>query len=142
MEDQIVSDMKAAMKAGDQEKLQTLRMIKTAIQMAKIDAKGDFGDAEVTKILQKESKKRSEAADMFAQGGNQESADKELREKETIDAYLPEQMSEEKIAEIVEEVISGMDNPNMGQVMGPVMAKVAGQADGGVVSKIVKEKLG
>ena len=141
MQDQINQDLKKAMLAGEKEKIETLKMIKTAIQMAGIDNDGDLTDDQIAAILKKEAKKRADSAEMFEKGGNEEKAAHEKREKELIDAYLPEQMSEEQVAAIVDEVLSSMDNPNMGQVMGPVMAKVAGQADGGLVSKVVKEKL-
>lgn len=141
MQDKIMDDLKTAMKAGEKEKVETLRMVKTALQMAAIDAKGDLSEDAQIKVLQKESKKRKEAAVMFEQGGNGEQAAKERAEAELIDQYLPEQMSEEDIAKIVDEVIAEVGSENMGAVMGPVMAKVAGQADGSIVSRIVREKL-
>ena len=108
--------------------------------MAAIDDK-NFDEAAQTKIVMKESKKRKDAAQMYKDGGDELRATSELAEAEIIDEYLPEQMSEADIATIVDEVIAQVGTDNMGAVMGQVMQKVAGQAEGGVVSKIVKEKL-
>ncbi len=141
MQDQINQDLKAAMLEGKKEKVETLKMVKTALQMAAIEVGGELSDEDAIKIVKKESKKRTESAEMFEKGGNAEKAEHERREKEVIDTYLPEQMSEDQIVAIVDEVLSSMDNPDMGRVMGSVMQKVAGQADGGLVSKVVKEKL-
>lgn len=141
MQDQINQDLKQAMLARDADKTETLKMIKSALQMAALEVQGEFTDEQAIAVLKKESKKRAEASEMFTKGGNTEKAADELAEKAIIDTYLPKQMSEEKIAEIVDEVIVEVGTDNMGQVMGAVMQKVAGQADGGVVSKIVREKL-
>ncbi len=141
MQDQINQDLKQAMLAGDQAKVEALRMVKAALQMAALDEKGDFTDEQATAVLKRESKKRAEASEMFTKGGNDAKAADELAEKAIIDAYLPEQMSEEEIAKIVDEVIAEVGKDNMGQIMGGVMKKTAGKADGGVVSKIVREKL-
>ena len=141
MQDQINQDLKQAMLARDTAKVETLKMIKSALQMAALEVQGEFTDEQAIAVLKKESKKRAEASEMFTTGGNDDKAADELTEKAIIDAYLPEQMSEEKIAEIVDGVIAEVGKDNMGQVMGAVMKQVAGQADGGVVSKIVREKL-
>jgi len=141
LQDQINQDIKQAMLARDAKKVETLKMVKSAMQMAALEVKGDFTEENAVAVLKKESKKRAEASEMFSKGGNTEKAADELAEKAIIDAYLPEQMSEEKVTEIVDEVIAEVGSENMGQVMGAVMKKVAGQADGGLVSKIVREKL-
>lgn len=141
MQDQINQDLKQAMLARDKDKTETLKMIKSALQMAALEVKGDFSDEQAMAVIKKESKKRAEAATMFTKGGNDEKAAAELSEKEIIDKYLPEQMSEEAIAEIVDQAIAEVGKDNMGQLMGAVMKQVAGQADGGVVSRIVREKL-
>ena len=141
LSDTILNDLKQAMKDGDRDKVEVLRMVKTALQMAEIDAKDDFGDDVQLKIVAKEAKKRKDAAQMYLDGGDNERAEAELAEAEIIAAYLPEQMNEEEVAKIVDDVLAGMDEPNIGQVMGQVMGRVKGQADGGLVSKVVKEKL-
>lgn len=141
MQDQINQDLKQAMLARDTAKTDTLKMIKTALQMAAIEANADLTEEQQIAVLKKESKKRAEAAEMFAKGGNNEKAAAETAEKAVIDAYLPEQMSEEQVASLVDEAIAEVGSDNMGQLMGAVMKKVAGQADGGLVSKIVREKI-
>ena len=142
MHDKIQADLKAAMLARDSVTVDTLKMLKTALQMATIEAKGDLGEDAAMAVLKKESKRRGDAATMYRDAGDEERASKEESEKKLIDAYLPEQMSEDAILAIVDEVIAGLDSPNMGAVMGQVMARTKGQADGGVVSKLVKQQLG
>jgi uncharacterized protein YqeY len=147
MQEQIEKDLKQALLAGDKPKAETLRGIKSALLNEAI-AQGarDTGldDGQVQKILARESKKRQEAADLYKQGGSAERASAELAEKAIIDAYLPEQMSEEEVAKLVEEQISatgaaGMQD--MGKVIGAVKAKAGSSADGGLIARLVKEKL-
>lgn len=143
MNDQIQADLKAAMIARDGLKTDVLKSLKTALMNAKIEKKDELTDEEAIKVLRKSAKQRQEAADMFGKAGSSEQQEKELKEKEIIDAYLPAQMGEDQIIAIVDEVLSGLgDDANQGQVMGMVMKKVAGQADGGLVAKVVKEKIG
>lgn len=141
MQEKILEDLKNAMRAGEKERLEVLRMVKSALQMAEIDAKDGFYDEQQIKVIQKEAKKRKEAAQMYADAGDQERADKELAELEIINEYLPEQMSDEEVEKVVDEVINEIGAGNMGAIMGKVMAKVGGEADGGTVSRIVKEKM-
>ncbi len=142
MQETIMEDLKAAMRAGEKDKLEVLRMVKTALQMAEIDERGDFDDAKQLKIVAREAKKRREAAQMFIDGNDQVRADKELAEAAIIDAYLPQMMPEAEIEIVVDEVIAEVGGDNVGTVMGKVMGKLAGKADGSVVSRIVKAKLG
>ncbi len=141
MQDKILEDLKNAMRAGEKQKVEVLRMVKTALQMAEIDNKDDFGKDKQLKIIAKESKKRKDAAAMYKTGGDEARATAELEEAIIIDEYLPQQLSDEQISEIVDKVISDSGSDNMGQVIGLAMKEVAGQADGGRVSQIVKEKL-
>lgn len=145
---QIEVDLKTSMLASDASRTTTLRGLKSAILYSEVDqGKKEAGltDDELTALLQKESKKRQEAADLYAQGGSQERADKELFEKEIIDHYLPAQMSESEVEKIVDEVItsSGAQSvADMGKVIGLVRQKTAAQADGALIARLVKEKLG
>lgn len=140
-------DIKAAMLAKEADKVTTLRGLKASILNAEVatGAREDgLDDAAVISLLQKESKKRQDSADLYVQGGAQDKADAELREKAIIDAYLPAQLSEAEVLAIVSEVIadvqpSGMQD--MGKVIGAVKQKTAGQADGALIAKLVKEKL-
>lgn len=140
MQDKIDQDIKVALKAGDKQRLNTLKMVKSALQNAAIANMGELSDDDAIKVLKKEAKKRNEAAEMYDGASESERAEAEKAEAAIIDEYLPEQMSEAEIEAIVDKIIAdGADN--MGQIMGMVMKQTAGQADGGTVSKIVKEKL-
>jgi len=147
MQDRIDQDLKQAMLAGDKKKAETLRTLKSALQMEAIaqGAQGDgLSDEQATKVLQRESKKRQEAAELYNRGGSEERADAELDEKAVIDAYLPEQMGEEELAKIIDEQIAetGAAGPqDMGKVIGAVKAQAGAAADGAVIARIVKEKL-
>lgn len=147
IKEQIDADLKQAMLSGDKVLATTLRGLKSAILYAEV-AKGvrDEGlpEAEVIDLLSKEAKKRQESADMYVQGGNQEKADAELAEKKVIEQYLPEQLSDEEILKLVDEAIqqTGASGPQaMGQVIGLVKQKTAGQADGATIARLVKERL-
>lgn len=144
---QIEADLKQAMLAGDKTLVETLRGLKSAILYAEVAAgtRGETDDdAAVQAVLAKEAKKRQESADLFKQGGNNEKAQAELAEKTVIEKYLPEQMSEADIKKVVDEVMAEMGATSaqqMGQVIGQVRARTQGQADGGIIARLVKEKL-
>lgn len=138
--------MKEAMKAKDQNALTSLRAVKSAILLAQTEsgAKEELTEEQELKLLQKLVKQRKDSAKIFAEQGRTDLADPELAQAAVISKFLPEQMSEDAIATIVDEVITatgatGMKD--MGKVMGQVNAKVAGKADGSTIAKIVKEKL-
>ena len=144
----IQEDLKAAMIAKDEEKLSTVRMLKSALQYFEIQ-KGGAGyeatDEDVIEVVGREIKKRKESIDLYEKGGRQELADKEKREIEVLQKYLPEQLSEDEIRTIVESAIaeSGASSiQEMGKVMGLIMPQTKGKADGQLVSSIVREKLG
>ncbi len=142
LEQTIDSDLKVALKEKNTLKLDTLRMLKSALHNKVIELKKEtLDEKEVTAIIQKEVKKRQDSIEAFKQADRQELADKEAQEADILSAYLPEMLSEEEIAKLVDEVISsGQDN--FGLIMKEVMAKAQGQADGQVVQKLVKAKLG
>jgi uncharacterized protein len=148
MQEQIERDLKTALLAGDKAKVETLRTIKSALLNEAISqgARGTgLSDEQVQKILAREAKKRQEAADLYQKGGADDRANAELAEKVIIDAYLPEQMGEEQIARIVDEEIAKISSPSiqdMGRIIGAVRGSTAGAADGALIAKIVKEKLG
>ena len=147
MQEQIERDLKTALLAGDKTKAETLRGLKSALlneAIAQNARSSGLSDEQVQKTLAKESKKRQEAADLYKQGGSAERSQQELAEKAIIDAYLPEQMGEAELAAIVADEISKAGQPtmqDMGRVIGAVKARTAGQADGGLIAKLVKEKL-
>lgn len=144
--EQIQTDLTTAMKARDQLTTSVLRMVLAGIKEARVSGEDarDLTDADVQAILAKEAKRRDEAAAAFAEGGRAESADKERAERDIIARYLPAPVSEEEIATLVDEALAegGFDSPSqMGLAMKAAMAKVAGQADGKVVSALVKARL-
>jgi uncharacterized protein len=137
--DQVQDDVKSALKAGDRERVHALRLIADALQKAEKDDGG-----EPVEVLQRERKRRLEAAEAYREGGRTEMADAEQREAELIASYLPEQLSDEELNAIVGDAVaqSGASSPReMGKVMGLVMPHVKGRADGKRVSAAVKEML-
>ena len=141
--DQITDDLKQAMIARDELKKTTLQGIKATLKYAEIDG-AEMDDAGVSKVLMKEAKKRKESIELYEKGGNQESADKEKAELEIIEAYLPEQASEEEVAAAVDKAIAATgatSMQDMGKVIGMVKGELGDGVDGSVVAKLVKEKL-
>ncbi|MFB6350322.1 MAG: GatB/YqeY domain-containing protein [Bradymonadaceae bacterium] len=141
---QITSDMKAAMKEGRKEEVSTLRMLISSLNNAKIDKGGELSDDDVIEVLSTEAKQRRESIEAYREGGRDELVDKEQKELEVVNRYLPEQLSDDEIAEIVDEAIAetgAETKSDMGRVMGKVMPEVKGQAEGSKVRDIVMEKL-
>jgi uncharacterized protein YqeY len=137
--EQVQDDVNSALKAGERERVHALRLIASELQKA---AK-ENGATEV-EVLQRERKRRLEAAEAFRGGGRTELAEGEEREARIISAYLPEQLSDEELGQIVGDAVaeSGASSPKeMGKVMALVMPKVKGRADGKRVSAAVKELL-
>ena len=148
LKDQLRSDLTVSMKARDQLRSSTLRMVLTAISTAEVAGKEakELGDDEVLTILGSEVKKRREAAEAFTQGNRPELAEKEMAEAEILSTYLPAQMSADEIATIVTAAIeqtgaAGEGMKAMGKVMGIVSAQTKGKADGGAVAAEVKKQL-
>lgn len=147
MLNKINSDLKEAMKKKDTEKLSVLRMLISAFNNEAIELKKkDMGlnKEEETRVLKREAKKRKDSIQQFTAGNRPELAAKEQRELKILNEYLPAEMSEEELKKIVAVVVTEMGEvapSQFGMVMKNVMAKTAGQADGGMVSKIVKEIL-
>jgi uncharacterized protein len=137
--DQVQDDVKTALKAGDRERVHALRLIADALQKAEKDDGGD-----PVEVLQRERKRRLEAAEAYRDGGRAEAAEAEEREAEVISSYMPEQLSDEELHAIVGDAVaaSGASSPQeMGKVMSAVMPQVKGRADGRRVSAAVKEML-
>ena len=141
----ISEDMKTAMKAGDKERLKVVRLILAAIQQIEIDQRTELDDTAVLGVLDKMVKQRRDSVSQFKEGGRQDLADIELQEITVLDTYLPEQLGEAELNDIIEQAIkdSGAESMrDMGKVMGQVKAKAAGRADMGAVGAKVKERLG
>jgi uncharacterized protein len=145
MEDQIKEDLKKAQLERDELKVSTLRMLLSEIKYSTINKGTDTPlEEEILVVLRKELKKRSEAADSFKKGGREEQAQKEEAEAKILEGYLPDQISTEELTKIVEGAINELEAKSiadMGKVIGAVMLKVKGGADGGKVSALVRERL-
>ena len=143
LEEKINADIKTAMLAKDQGKLEAIRGIKAAILLLKSSGKPVSEDEEI-KAMQKMVKQRKETAELYASENRSDLADVELAQASIIEAYLPKQMNEEEIKTEVAKVIAtlGASSPaDMGKVMGVATKQLAGKADGKIVSTIVKELL-
>lgn len=147
LKQRLTDDVKVAMLAGDTLRLECLRGLKSAILYAEVAAgKREQGldDTEIEALFAKEAKKRQESADLYVKGGSQDRADKELSEKAIIEEYLPEQMSEAEVAQVVDAVIAEIEVSSMqamGRVIGEVKKRCGNAADGGIIARLVKEKL-
>ena len=146
LETQIQKDIMEAMKAKDQVRLNAVRSIKSAILLAKTSEGGakELEDADIIKIIQKLAKQRKEAAEQYVAAGRQELADNENAEAAVLDTYLPKQLSEAEVEAKLKEIIAevGASAPSdMGKVMGVATKRLAGLADGKMISGIVRRLL-
>ena len=132
MLDKVKSDIKTAMLAGEKTKVTILRGLMAAVQSVQIDSKTELTQEQITAVFSKESKKRTEAADMYEKGGSQDRAEEEIAEKKIIDGYLPEKISSDELEGVVDGVITESNASGMSD-MGKVVS--------GVKAKVVKEKL-
>ncbi len=142
LEQQIQKDIMEAMKAHDESRLNATRSIKSEILLAKTSgAEHELSDADVLKIIQKLVKQRKESAELYTQGNRPELAEKELAEMKVMETYLPKALSEDEVRNILKEIVAevGATSPkDMGKVMGAATKRLAGQADGKLISTIVK----
>lgn len=144
---QLDQDLKAAMLSGDKNLVEVLRGLKSAVlyeEVAKGTRDAGLEDAEVIAVLQKESKKRQDSADLYEKGGDNERRDKELSEKEVISGYLPAEMSDEELSELVAKVFAENDpvTPQMmGQIIGHVKEAAAGKANGARIASSVRARM-
>ncbi|GGZ13672.1 GatB/YqeY domain-containing protein [Streptomyces poonensis] len=149
LKSKLQEDLNAAIKERDELRSSTLRLTLTAITKEEVAGteKRELSDDEVLKVITKEAKKRREAAEAFTQGGRAEQAERERAEGELLAVYLPKQLSDEELRQIVAQAVeearaAGAEGPRaMGQVMKIVNPKVAGQAEGGRVAAVVKQLL-
>lgn len=146
LEKQIQADMVAAMKARETVRLAALRGIKAAILLAKTSegGSGDVTDADIIKIIQKLVKQRKESAAIYSEQNRPELAGNELAEAAAMEVYLPKQLSEDEVREILKGIIAEVGaskSSDMGKVMGTATKRLAGQADGKLISAIVKSLL-
>jgi uncharacterized protein YqeY len=146
LKERITSDMTAAMKSKEAARLSTLRMVKAAVQNREIEKGGELSDEELTKILQSLVKQRRDSVEQYEKAARAELAEKERAEIAVIEEYLPRAATREEIERAVEEAVAetgASSMKEMGAVMKAALARLAGRnADGRVVSEVVKSKLG
>ena len=144
LEEKLSADLTAAMKSGEKHIVETLRTVRAAIQNARLDKQAEFSEEDVLAVINKEAKKRKESIALYEQGGRTDLVQQESRELEIISAYLPEALSDEAVMQLINEALkeTGAESmQDMGKVMGCIMPKIKGKADGKHVQNLVREKL-
>ena len=144
LKDRISEEMKEAMKAHEKERLAVIRMVRSAIRQTEIDGKTELDDAGVIAVISKELKMRKDSLEEFQKGGREDLVEKTQKEIEVLLPYLPAQLSQEEIEGLVREAVEATgasSMKDMGKVMGVLMPKVKGRADGKLVNSIVKGML-
>lgn len=141
---QITEDVKTAMKAGDKDRLKVLRLITAALKQVEVDERRELDDADVLGILTKMVKQRRDSITQYTDGNRKDLADIEAAEIEIIGTYLPEQLADDELDELVDEAIAATGAEgirDMGKVMGAIKSKAQGKADMGIVGAKVKARL-
>ena len=142
--EEIEDELKDAMRARDAERRDALRLILNSLKSSEKELQRPLSEEEELQVLQRERKRRVEAAEAFRAGGREEQADREEFELDVIEEFMPDQLTEDELEEIVDDVIAEVGATSMadlGRVMADVMPQVSGRADGSQVSQIVREKL-
>jgi len=145
LKERITEDMKAAMRASEKERLSAIRLVQAAIKQREVDERITLDDTQVLFVLEKMVKQRKESIAQFEQGGRKDLADKERREIELLQAYLPAQLSDSELDVLIREAVAATGAASikdMGKVMSVVKSKAAGRADMAVVGARVKAVLG
>jgi hypothetical protein len=144
LKNQITEDMKSAMKAGEKDRLKVVRLILAAIKQVEVDKRIVLDDAAVLAVIDKMVKQRRDSVEQFEKGNREDLAAIERAEIGVLETYLPEQLTADELAGMVDEIIAATGAESMrdmGKVMGQIKAKAAGRADMGAVSATVKERL-
>lgn len=137
-------ELRTAMRERDDERRNTLRLILASLRSAEKELQRPLSEDEELQVLQRERKRRLEAAEAFRAGGREEQAEAEERELDVLEEFMPDPLDEDEVEEIVDDVIAEVGATSMrdfGRVMADVMPQVSGRADGSAVSQIVREKL-
>ena len=145
LREKIADDMRRAMKAREAVRVAALRMLMAAVKNAEIEKRHELSDDEVLDVVTREAKRRRESIEAFEKAGREDLVAKETAELTVLDSYLPDRLSDEELATLVDAAIAetGADSPKqMGEVMKALMPKLRGRADGGQVSALVKARLG
>ena len=144
LKDQLMADMQEAMKAHDKDRLAVIRMVRGAIRQQEIDGKKELGDSDVIAVISKEVKMRKDSIEEFKKGDRQDLVEKTQAEIEVLMPYMPAQLSEAEVSELVKAAVEetgAKTQKDMGKVMGKLMPKVKGRADGKMVNNIVRSML-
>ncbi|MBK5091963.1 MAG: GatB/YqeY domain-containing protein [Actinobacteria bacterium] len=144
LKERLSKELGESLKAGEKIKVSTIRMILSEIKNAEIAKRGELDDDELLLVLAREAKRRKEAIEEFKKGDRQDLVDKETEELGIIETYLPEQLSRDELQAIISETIDevGASSPgDLGKVMGSIMPKLKGRADGKLVNLMVRETL-
>jgi uncharacterized protein len=141
----LAEGMKVALKSGDKVRLGALRLLLASVKNREVELRREVDDEEFLEVVAGEVKRRKEAAEAYERGGRHDLLERELREQEVLEAYLPAQLSDEDVASLIDEAVraTGASGPgDLGKVMGYVMGKAKGRVDGGAVNRLVRERLG
>jgi len=144
IDEKLQEDLKLAMKAGKKDEVSTLRLLRANIKNARIQKREELDDNEIIEVLIKSAKTRKESIDLYEKGGRKDLVAKEKAELELISRYLPEQLSENQISIIISETITALNlssEKDIGRLMGAVMPKLKGKADGNVVQQLARSAL-
>lgn len=147
LKEKLMEDMKQAMKAKEEGRLRlaVIRMVRSAIRQAEIDGKKELDDEGIVSIISKEVKSRKDSLEEFRKGNRADLVQETEEEISVLLPYLPQQLSEDEVRALVEETVratGAATQKDMGKVMGVLMPKVKGRADGKLVNRLVREKLG
>jgi uncharacterized protein YqeY len=144
LKERLTGDCRQAMKDGDKLKVSTIRLILSEIKNAEIAKRAELDEDELLSVVSREARKRRESIEEFGKGGRQDLVDKEESELEMIESYMPEQLSEDEVRRTVEQTIADVgatSASDLGKVMGALMPRLKGKADGKKVNQMVRELL-
>ncbi len=144
LEERLVEEMKHAMKSNEKARLSTIRMIRTAVKNKEIDLRKKLDDDEIVRVIQGMVRRSQESIEQFKAGGRADLVEKETKEIEILKSFLPQSLSREEIAKIIDESIQetqASSLKDLGKVMKSVMPKLSGKADGKLINQLVKERL-
>jgi uncharacterized protein YqeY len=142
--DRLSAQIKDAIRAGDRTRLQTLRLLATAVRNREVELRRDLTEEDLVEVATREVKRRKEAAEAYERGGRSDRAEQERAEQAVLEEFLPEQASEDEVRAAIEEAVTatGASGPgDLGKVMGQVMGKLKGRVDGGQVNRLARERL-
>lgn len=144
LKEQLTAELKTAMRGGNVERRDTIRLLQAAIKQEEIDNQVTLDDEGVTAVLLKQAKQRRESIADYTKAGREDLADEEQRQLAIIETFLPQMMSREEVEKVARQVITDLgvtDAKGMGQVMGRLMPQVKGKADGRIVNEVVRDLL-